>query len=171
MQKGRNSRNSSSSSGIFTTCILTYAFLHLGGLCSVIARQPTIDSLFIATINLYYQWGKLRANVKKWTGVMINIWHKYYDLQIFSYNKATPCPWDNVPQSFCLTKLLFYKYLNCLTVKRSRHIEIQFLLLRGINKLFYTELARNVTRASELAPINCLNALQRKDLGQPPTSL
>ena len=53
-----------------------------------------------------------------------------------------------VPQSFCLTKLLFYKYLKCLTVKRSRHIEIQFLLLRGINKLFYTELARNVTRAS-----------------------
>ena len=166
MQKGRNSRNSSSSSGIFTTCILTYAFLHLGGLCSVIARQPTIDSLFIATINLYYQWGKLRANVKKWTGVMINIWHKYYDLQNLFITRQLLAP-----QSFCLTKLLYYKYLNCLTVKRSRHIEIQFLLLRGINKLFYTELARNVTRASELAPINCINALQRKDLGQPPTSL
>ena len=120
MQKGRNSLNSSSSSGIFAS--LSWHMLHLGFSQSELCNSESTNYGKALYCNNSIKESKRKElelqcvkQVKIWTGAMINFWHVNS-----IWNGSAQ---NNVPPKICSPMLLHWKYEYCPTVKRSRHNE------------------------------------------------
>ena len=116
MQKGRNSLNSSSSSGIFAS--LSWHMLHLGFWQSELCNSESTNYGKALYCNNSIKESKRKElelqcvkQVKIWAGTMINFWHINSLIMVLL-------------KVMFHQKLAYWKYEYCPTVKRSRHKEM-----------------------------------------------